>query len=65
MRLGCLIFAISIPIAGFVVSYNDNLVKQPVILQPQTWVAGAIILLGILAVACSMSRSKKGGRKWK
>ncbi|TSC54517.1 MAG: hypothetical protein LiPW31_53 [Microgenomates group bacterium LiPW_31] len=65
MRIGYLIFAISIPIAGFVVSYNDNLVKQSVILQPQTWVAGVILLLGILAVACSMSQSRKGRKKWK
>ncbi len=38
-NLGFLLFLAGFPIGGFLLSYDNNLANQPVLLQSQTWVA--------------------------
>lgn len=52
--LGVLICLASFPIAGYMLSYNNNLAHQPVIYQPQT-VAAALVWLVMVMVGYSLA----------
>jgi antibiotic biosynthesis monooxygenase (ABM) superfamily enzyme len=60
MRVGYLIIALAFPVAGYIVSYNNNLANQPVILQLQTWVAIGTFVVMVLAGWLMLPHRKKG-----
>lgn len=59
--LGYLLLIAAFPVAGFIVSHGNNLVKQPVIAQPQTWLA-IIAFAGLVSIGWSIISKRTGGR---